>query len=280
MAYIRIGEDESTLGFFGCGPGCSCAGCRQTADSVNGLGERYVPEEAETTPPPAPRPVPAAPPVSNLSHWDWNLGQPAPAGPVFRFDCSIGCAPLPPFVCHGVLRQGILDGCRLAFDAARKLEANPRHRITVQDFRDFFTDEPSRHVPSVGNQQAAAIVARRFRQVEEALRRRGTLYRCGRCDAASCSEARAMGGILDAHAIAFPSKNEVWLCPSFWRLTKFLRAGVLLHEMFHLHFGRLFDHAPTERRGTSAYCYEGFALRVARHAPELLVIQKCQATPT
>jgi outer membrane protein OmpA-like peptidoglycan-associated protein len=76
MAHVKIGEDESTLGSFGCGPGCSCAGCRQTAGSVNGLGERYVPEEKEATPPPAPTPTaPAAPPRSNLSGWG-RFGEP------------------------------------------------------------------------------------------------------------------------------------------------------------------------------------------------------------
>ena len=77
MAYVRIGEDESTLGSFGCGPGCSCAGCRQTAGSVRGLGERYVPEQAETTPPPAPTTAPAASPRSNLSGWG-RFGEPLP----------------------------------------------------------------------------------------------------------------------------------------------------------------------------------------------------------
>ena len=76
MAYVRIDEDESTLGSFGCGPGCSCAGCRQTAGSVRGLGERYVPEAEETTPPPARTPAPA-PPRSNLSGWG-RFGEPLP----------------------------------------------------------------------------------------------------------------------------------------------------------------------------------------------------------
>jgi outer membrane protein OmpA-like peptidoglycan-associated protein len=72
MAYIRIGEDESTFGSFGCGPGCGCAGCQRTEGSLPGLGERYVPEEEETTPPPAPTPTaPAASPRSNLSGWGW-----------------------------------------------------------------------------------------------------------------------------------------------------------------------------------------------------------------
>ena len=80
MAYVRIGKDESTLGSLGCGPGCSCAGCRQTAAGVNGLGERYVPEEKEApspppTQPPPQRPAPALPPRSNLSGWG-RFGEP------------------------------------------------------------------------------------------------------------------------------------------------------------------------------------------------------------
>jgi outer membrane protein OmpA-like peptidoglycan-associated protein len=77
MAYVRIGENESTLGSFGCGPGCSCAGCRQTAGSETRLGERYVPEAEETTPSPEPRPAPAPPPRSNLSGWG-RFGEPLP----------------------------------------------------------------------------------------------------------------------------------------------------------------------------------------------------------
>src|SRR4029450_11075873 len=82
MAYVRIGENESTLGSFGCGPGCSCTGCRQTASSVTGLGERYVPEEEKAPPPPPTqpppqRPAPALPPRSNLSGWG-GFGEPLP----------------------------------------------------------------------------------------------------------------------------------------------------------------------------------------------------------
>src|SRR5918996_750085 len=48
MAYIRIGEDESALGLFGCGPGCRCASCRLGGA---GLAEWYVPEEQEQSQP-------------------------------------------------------------------------------------------------------------------------------------------------------------------------------------------------------------------------------------
>jgi outer membrane protein OmpA-like peptidoglycan-associated protein len=75
MAYVRISENKSTLGSLGCGAGCSCASCRQTAGSVSGLGERYVPEEEEVTTPPTATPAPAAPPRSNLSGWG-RFGEP------------------------------------------------------------------------------------------------------------------------------------------------------------------------------------------------------------
>jgi outer membrane protein OmpA-like peptidoglycan-associated protein len=44
MAYIPVGEDESMLGSFSCGPACHCASCRP---GISGFAERYVPEEDE-----------------------------------------------------------------------------------------------------------------------------------------------------------------------------------------------------------------------------------------
>jgi hypothetical protein len=75
MAYIRIGEDESTFGSFGCGPGCGCAGCQRTAGSLPGLGERYVPEEEEDAPPPRTPPQPEALPPAHLTGWG-RFGEP------------------------------------------------------------------------------------------------------------------------------------------------------------------------------------------------------------
>jgi hypothetical protein len=83
MAYIRIGEDESKLGSFGCGPGCRCSGCRRTGGR-SGLDELYVPEEpeeeeAEPPPPPPPQRPPqhVVPPAANLSGWG-RFGEPPP----------------------------------------------------------------------------------------------------------------------------------------------------------------------------------------------------------
>src|SRR5262245_50969840 len=80
MAYIRVGENESNLGSFGCGSGCRCSGCRQTA-AMSGLGELYVPEEPEqdeAPPPPQPPQTPpqhTAPPTANVSGWG-RFGEP------------------------------------------------------------------------------------------------------------------------------------------------------------------------------------------------------------
>jgi OmpA family len=42
MAYIPVGEDESMLSSFSCGPTCRCGSCRP---GISGLAERYIPEE-------------------------------------------------------------------------------------------------------------------------------------------------------------------------------------------------------------------------------------------
>jgi hypothetical protein len=47
--------------------------------------------------------------------------------------------------------------------------------------------------------------------------------------------------------------------------------------MFHLRFDPCFGHGVCETKRTSAYCYEAFALRVAGHSPEQLVIDRCKA---
>ena len=44
MAYIPVGEEESMLSSFSCGPACRCESCRPR---VSGLAERYIPEEDE-----------------------------------------------------------------------------------------------------------------------------------------------------------------------------------------------------------------------------------------
>lgn len=47
MAYLRRVENESGLGYLGCGSGCSCAPCRRGHAT---LGEWYVPEREEREP--------------------------------------------------------------------------------------------------------------------------------------------------------------------------------------------------------------------------------------
>ena len=68
--------------------------------------------------------------------------------------------------------------------------------------------------------------------------------------------------VVDNVAMALLCKNEVWLCPPFWRLKNLWQEGTLLHEMFHLCFGLTcswFQHDQKERKRNSAYCYEVFA---------------------
>ena len=83
--------------------------------------------------------------------------------------------------------------------------------------------------------------------------------------------------ILDIHAMAIPP-NEVRVCPSFWGLSRFLRAGVVLHEMFHLRFDPCFIHSAMETKRTNAYCNEAFAVTVAGQVPDPMSITKCSNT--
>jgi|SRR5262245_41689213 len=198
----------------------------------------------------------------------------APAGPVFRLDCKTGCDPvaLSPITCQPTLERIIREACSLALNAVRKLEA--RDPFTVGEFKRFFGHEPSQPLPWSGFRDSGTRFAGRFRAVAEALRHAGTIYRCDNC--IGIREDPPEGAVLDVHAIALPP-NEVVLCPSFWRLPPFLQAGVILHEMFHLRFDPCFTHGPCETQRTSAYCYEGFALRVRGFSPEPLVFNKCAA---
>jgi Trypsin len=77
MAYIHIPEERSSLGYFGCGPGCTCVPCRGGGAQ---LGQWYVPEEDD-----AQAPVPRPPEPGRTSGWRLGsyLGQP-PAGPGTR----------------------------------------------------------------------------------------------------------------------------------------------------------------------------------------------------
>jgi hypothetical protein len=199
------------------------------------------------------------------------------ADPLFDLKCA-ACDPVPfsPIACHGALRQAILDACQFALNAARKLEAPRRDARTIDEFNRIFNHKADLPLPWPGIRDSGARFARRFRAVADALRRSGTHYRCDPCT--TIREDPPPGAIIDAHAIAFPP-NEVVLCPSFWRLPRFLRASVLIHEMFHLRFDPCFRHGGCETKRTNAYCYEAFALRMAGHQPEPIVIQNCAGSP-
>jgi hypothetical protein len=201
----------------------------------------------------------------------------APPGPVFRLDCKSGCDPVAfsPVSCQPNLDRIIREACSLALNAVRKLKE--RDSFTAGEFTRFFGHALGLPLPWPGLRDSGTRFAIRYRAVAEALRHAGTFYRCDNC--IQLREDPPEGAVLDAHAIALPP-NEVVLCPSFWQLPLFLQAGVILHEMFHLRFDPCFTHGPCERKRTSAYCYEGFALRVAGHLPEPLVLNKCAALKT
>ena len=273
MAYLST--DADGLGEFGCGADCSCKRCRNIAASS--LSEVYEKEEIA---PPARAKPPATPKMGGFAE---RPGGPVKArgqvpastsGPVFRFECAAGCTPLAVDRCRGALRQAIIDARQLSLHAAAKLEAKPRNPVATHLFRSVFGHEPSQPFPWACTGASGDFVACQFRIVAEALRRGGTLYRCDPCKGEYPTTA-----VVDVNAIALACRNEVLLCPPFWRLSPQLRAGVIVHEMFHLQFPPFFNHCSSERKGTSAYCFEAFALRLAGHAPDPLVVSECLARP-
>ena len=217
----------------------------------------------------------------------WDLGQPSPTAPVFRFECPAGCAPLAADQCRTVLLQAIRDAIHLASNSASKLEANPRDAKTVSIFLKLFGHDPSRPVPWAENKESGAIVAWRLRKVAQELGGgRRILYRCGCPGAAATVNARTV------------SPLEVRLCSRFWSLgqpgflpvgqnPRWIRAGIILHEMLHQLFREFFRHFrvpprpddPQERRRDNARCYEAFALLVNGHTPSQSDINRCTARP-
>jgi len=199
------------------------------------------------------------------------FGEPAqaarPAGPVFRFDCGAGCAPIAAAQCRATLRRALVDAIKLAEAAAAKLEANPRDEDTKRHFRFLFGHDPSRPVPWANNAESGANVAVRLRMAVDAMRGRGVMFRCGCPGAGPNTNARTV------------PPNTILLCPRFWTLTPILRAAVVLHEMLHLLFHEFLRHDAQEHRRNNAHCYEAFVLRATGHTPEAGDITSCRNRP-
>ena len=178
MAYIRIGENDSALGFFGCGASCRCAPCRSQNAA---FGEWYVQEEeperqrTRTSPKPARTPpepgrtnmylyakeglgqIPTTLQTRKLTRSGYafgpapsaveGFGQPSsptqPAGPVFVLQCPAppGCPPFLAGQCRAVLRQAIIEAIKLANNAANKIEVATK---TEPEKRDLETKKTAK----------------------------------------------------------------------------------------------------------------------------------------
>jgi hypothetical protein len=196
---------------------------------------------------------------------------------VYCFDCSAGCLPHPPFFCAPLLRAAVRDACRMALSVARKLEVMPPAAAIINAFRWAFGHDPSDPFRARGTSPRAT-----WRLASSGWPRTRCAAAASFIAATPCTGAREdprSGTILDVHALAVPAQNLVLLCPSFWALPGFLKAGVLLHEIFHLRFAPFFKHDAKERRQNSAYCFEVFALTVTGHMPEQISIDRCRAAP-
>lgn len=231
----------------------------------------------------------------------FGFGEPAPAvapnsksglAP-FKFVCDgsscglpVGCGSL-----AAAFRKRVLGAIELARNATAKLKTPDQK--TKDTFRGVFGQDitHSWEQPYSPRETMAAgkMAATRFERVKKELQTRRTLYRC--LSTNDCSQAIGRVReerprhptdvtVSDVNALAILCKDEVLLCPPFWQLREEWQEGTILHEMFHLCFGLTcawFQHDQNERPRNSAYCYEVFALKVAKKVPEQTSIDKCKA---
>jgi hypothetical protein len=189
--------------------------------------------------------------------------QAGPTGPLFRMDCP---APRPcgtEAQCRARIRLAIQDAIRLATRAAARLEASPRSPGTVSIFRGLFGHTPNRPVPWGGGRDSGGIVARRYRLAINALRGRGTMYRCRNIP-------------VPGRTI---SPGEVWLGPSFWTQNRNHRGAIILHEMMHQYFIEFIRHGAGEHRRNNAFCFEAFAMRASGLTPPAGDVTACTSRP-
>ncbi len=212
-----------------------------------------------------------------VGEWE-NFFEEAPSAPVFHFNFPppAGCPALTKAEYDGILRQAVMEAIRLANNAASKLEAvSPE---TASLYRFFFCHDPSRPVPWAGNEASGSIVARRFRAVARELGGgRRIVFRCDPdCPAGTRGFSLSPG-----------EPNVIGLCARFWNPPpqpglppEGFRAGVILHEMFHVLFtmGHLPDE-PNEKRTNNAHCLRAFALRALGYGQDNLTIHKCTGDP-
>jgi len=208
--------------------------------------------------------------------WESAIQEAPTSAPVFRFvfPPPAGCPALTEAGYRGILRQAVIEAIRLANNAASKLDAvSPE---TASLYRSFFCHDPSRPVPWAGNEASGSIVARRFRAVARELGGgRRIIFRCD----PNC------GAGTRGFSLAEP--NGISLCAPFWNPPpqpglppEGFRAGVILHEMFHVLFTmRHIDQDPKEKRTNNAHCLRAFALRAMGYGQDNLAIGGCTGDP-
>jgi hypothetical protein len=201
-------------------------------------------------------------------------GEPASA-PVFHFEFPppAGCPALTEAEFNGIVRQAVIEAIRLANNAADKLEVVTPE--TARLYRFFFCHDPSRPVPWAGNEASGSIVAKRFRAVAKELG--GGRRIVFRCDPNCPGDIR---GFTNVHG----QPNVIGLCAPFWNPPlqaglppEGFRAGVILHEMFHLLL--TMRHDQNEKRTNNAHCLRAFALRALGYGQDNLRIGACTGDP-
>lgn len=200
-----------------------------------------------------------------------------PSAPVFRFvfPPPAGCPALTEAEYNSIVGQAVIEAIRLANNAASKLDAVSPETARLYQF--FFCHDPSRPVPWAHDEASGSIVARRFRAVaRELVGGRRIIFRC---------DPHCLHPGTRAFSLAEP--NVISLCPRFWNPPlqaglppEGFRAGVILHEMFHVLFTmRHLADDPNEKRTNNAHCLRSFALRAMGYGQDNLALGGCTGDP-
>jgi hypothetical protein len=253
---------------------------------------------------------------SNLEAEAEMFAPPAPKGPIFDLTCTgckdgecIACpdgqcagCPVHGGECRAILQNAIVEGIRLARNAANLVEAtlklapakrDEHARRTADIFNFFFCHDPLAFVPWAKGPSGATVVRRLRAAANELAGGRRVRFVCRgvRNDCRQVNHADTTCCTPNDNAFTLPGLHStIFLCPPFWadqnidKLPELQRrAATIVHEMLH----NLYDMedsqfktppVPTPRR-FDAHCYEGFILQLDNRGVDPADIDQCQNFP-
>ena len=180
-------------------------------------------------------------------------------------------------MCNPILRAAVLDACRMALSAARKLESRPVDAATATLFRSVFGHDPWDPFPGTGNIASGDVACCQYRMVESVLRLGNVLYRCDPCIG---TREDPSAGSHHRRSCDRDSGAELGaVVPELLEFIEVSKSRRTSPRDVPPAIPAVLQARRKERRQNSAYCFEVFALSVIGQTPEPISISRCQAVP-